>query len=274
MSNIHVIHHNDLDGFCSAWVFHRKFPYANFYMTDYSDPVPEIKPPEVTKMHKRFRPQIYIVDLSFDRQVLEEWNKDFVVQLLDHHKSAQEKLGDLGYCHFDMTKCGARIAWEYCFPDDTPHWLIDYVEDLDLWKWELPQARKVISALEKYKFNFSVWDELYYKTPEDLAKEGKLVVEYNDLLIEDHLNRVELAGFKGYENVPMVYCNILSIYSDLGNRMIRRYSDSPFAVTWQIKGGKRLYSLRSTDNNMDVSAVAKKFGGGGHRNAAGFSEDF
>ena len=32
-------------------------------------------------------------------------------------------------------------------------------------------------------------------------------------------------------------------------------------------------SLRATDDEMDVSAIARVFGGGGHRRAAGFSSE-
>ena len=40
-------------------------------------------------------------------------------------------------------------------------------------------------------------------------------------------------------------------------------------------GGRaaRKVSLRSTDGRVDVSAIARKHGGGGHRRAAGFSTD-
>jgi uncharacterized protein len=34
--------------------------------------------------------------------------------------------------------------------------------------------------------------------------------------------------------------------------------------------GSRTWSLRSEDSRQDVSEVASTFGGGGHRNAAGF----
>ena len=38
-------------------------------------------------------------------------------------------------------------------------------------------------------------------------------------------------------------------------------------------GAARKASLRSTDGAVDVSAIARKMGGGGHRRAAGFSSD-
>lgn len=38
----------------------------------------------------------------------------------------------------------------------------------------------------------------------------------------------------------------------------------------EVESGKFQYSLRSR-GDFDVSAIAKKFGGGGHKNAAGFN---
>jgi phosphoesterase RecJ-like protein len=37
--------------------------------------------------------------------------------------------------------------------------------------------------------------------------------------------------------------------------------------------GRRKVSLRATDKRVDVSAIARAFGGGGHRQAAGFTTD-
>ena len=238
-------------------------------MTDYSDNTPTLEWDESVDN------QVFIVDLSFSREILELWKEKAKgnIQLLDHHKSAQEKLGDLEYCHFDMTKCGARLAWEYCFPDKEAHWLVDYTEDLDLWKWQLPYSKEIVAALQKYKFDFSVWDGLYYTKKQALFYEGQHIIKYNRDLINYHMTKVEMVNFKGYTNVPIVYCDIKDIYSELGNLMVNTFS-APFSVTWKVNGGKKLYSLRSTNDSLDVSEVAKKFGGGGHRNAAGFSEDY
>jgi phosphoesterase RecJ-like protein len=37
--------------------------------------------------------------------------------------------------------------------------------------------------------------------------------------------------------------------------------------------GRRKVSLRATDGRVDVSRIAREFGGGGHRQAAGFTTD-
>ena len=59
--------------------------------------------------------------------------------------------------------------------------------------------------------------------------------------------------------------------SELGNLMCERYPDAPFSMSYCDRGdGMRSYSLRSI-GDFDVSVVAKAFGGGGHKNAAGFA---
>jgi oligoribonuclease NrnB/cAMP/cGMP phosphodiesterase (DHH superfamily) len=44
----------------------------------------------------------------------------------------------------------------------------------------------------------------------------------------------------------------------------------PFAACYWDTPGWRVFSLRSEDGAQDVSEVAAKFGGGGHKHAAGF----
>jgi phosphoesterase RecJ-like protein len=39
------------------------------------------------------------------------------------------------------------------------------------------------------------------------------------------------------------------------------------------RAGARKVSLRASDDDVDVSAIARAFGGGGHRRAAGFTSD-
>jgi phosphoesterase RecJ-like protein len=45
------------------------------------------------------------------------------------------------------------------------------------------------------------------------------------------------------------------------------------ALARELEGGGKKVSLRSTDGEVDVSAIARSGGGGGHRQAAGFSTD-
>jgi uncharacterized protein len=44
----------------------------------------------------------------------------------------------------------------------------------------------------------------------------------------------------------------------------------PFAACFWIDGKEMAFSLRSAPDGLDVSEIAKRFGGGGHQHAAGF----
>jgi nanoRNase/pAp phosphatase (c-di-AMP/oligoRNAs hydrolase) len=57
--------------------------------------------------------------------------------------------------------------------------------------------------------------------------------------------------------------------SDAGHLMAEK-DRTPFAACWWMTPEGVVFSLRSTDVGLDVSEIAKSYGGGGHRNAAGF----
>ncbi len=69
----------------------------------------------------------------------------------------------------------------------------------------------------------------------------------------------------------MLCANVSSstLISDVGHELAK---GRPFGVTWFERDGQRVYSLRSVDGGLDVSEIAKSFGGGGHEHAAGFSK--
>ena len=54
--------------------------------------------------------------------------------------------------------------------------------------------------------------------------------------------------------------------------MLKKYPEAPFVGSYfEDANGTRRWSLRSRPD-FDVSEVAKKLGGGGHRQASGFRE--
>ena len=128
---IHVIYHAGCkDGFGAAWAVHRTLVSdrdVEYYPKAYGDSPPEVQLGE----------PVYIFDFSFSREVMEDLQERTggFVRLWDHHQSAMKELQDLPYCHFDMSKSGARLAWEVMHGGPVP-WLLQYVEDRDLWRWQ------------------------------------------------------------------------------------------------------------------------------------------
>lgn len=262
----HVIYHgNCADGFGAAWCFHTTCPgkftfHAGVYQQN---------PPELSNT------QIFLVDFSYKRdvvrQLLDQGNK---ITLIDHHKSAIEDLKDLiDDCYIeayvDTNRSGATLAWEYWYGNRAamPK-LLAHIEDRDLWRFVLPYTREIQANVFSYPYEFPVWDELMYRNVNELVAEGKAIERKHHKDIAELLGvTTRMLTIGGYTvpvaNVPY------TLTSDAGHVLCDTYG-SPFAACYWDTPGGRVFSLRSKDDGLDVSEIAKKYGGGGHPHASGF----
>lgn len=250
-----LYHKGCADGFCAAWIAWRRYgTEAEYVPVQYGD-----TPPDVVGKH------VYILDFSFKRAILEEMHATAAkLVVLDHHKTAQEELRGLPYCAFDMTRSGGRMTWNYFAPGVTAPWQVDYTEDRDLWLWKLDKSREVSAALQSYPFDFDLWMGLDL---EKMKTEGAAIERYKSQLVQVHKNAATMVRIAGY-TVPCV--NATCVVSELGNELC---ADAPFSASWFWNNQTREYvvSLRSRRDGVDVSGIAKIMGGGGHREAAGYS---
>ncbi len=171
---------------------------------------------------------------------------------------------------FDMAKSGARMAWEFCNPQYAVPHLIEYVEDRDLWRFAMAETRAVSAALRTYPHDFDLWSGFLADTSR-LVTEGGVVLRGHEKNVGEFIKNRYWADIGGVRvpvvNVPYHYA------SDCADAMLKAEPDAPFCASWFRRADGRIqFSLRSRDDRMDVSEVAKKFGGGGHRNAAGFEQ--
>jgi oligoribonuclease NrnB/cAMP/cGMP phosphodiesterase (DHH superfamily) len=251
-----ILYHNDADGFGAAYAAWKMFEDSACYIpVQYNQPIPEI--PKGTK-------ELYIVDFSYSREVCIALRKKYpVLIIIDHHKTAQEDLRALPYATFDMNKSGAVLTWEFFTFEPVPEILL-YVQDRDLWKFELPKSKEINAYIATLPWEFNVWNSFNIHTALSI---GDAIVSFQKRQIESRLKDVTMINF-GYGLVPMV--NATENISELGEAMCFKYPETPFSVSYADRAdGKRTYSLRSK-NGFDVSVVAKRYGGGGHSAAAGF----
>ncbi|MDE2470086.1 MAG: hypothetical protein KGL35_15415, partial [Bradyrhizobium sp.] len=160
------------------------------------------------------------------------------------------------------------LAWEHFFPSDVAPWLVDYTEDRDLWRWVLEDSREVNAGLRSYPLDFEIWDAFYragITSLESLTGEGAAILRAQQQIVDglvSHAIETEIDGHK----VLMVNatCHVSEVAGELAK-------NRPFGVVWfEGDEGERVYSLRSDENGIDVSEIAKAHGGGGHARAAGF----
>lgn len=250
--NVILYHADCADGFGAAWALWKRFPQAHYI------PVKHGYPPPADIANK----DIVMVDFSYSRDVIEGLaEKAASFQILDHHVTAKASLAGLPYAHFDMSKSGAVLAWEWAHEEPVP-WLLQYIQDKDIWTWQLPNSREINAALASYPFDFQVWDELEQHI---LELEGRAILRLEHLLIGKIIEEAVLVNFED-ETVPAVYSPVMN--SQIGERLCAGH---PFCIIWHQHNGRRYFSLRSRAGTTDVGAIAARHGGGGHVNAAGFS---
>lgn len=250
--NVVLYHAECSDGFGAAWAIWKQFPHSRFIPVKHGHPPPDNLGGQ----------RVVIVDFSYPRPVLNAMAaeaKELLV--LDHHITAQQALAGLPYAYFDQQKSGAVLAWEWAHGTPAP-WLLQYIQDKDLWQWALPGSREINAALASYPFDFELWNRFSQAT---LEQEGRAILRYEQELVSKLVAHAVLVEFQG-AIVPSVHSPILT--SQIGERLSPHH---PFCLIWHDRDGRRFYSMRSREDGADVGAIAASFGGGGHTHAAGFS---
>jgi hypothetical protein len=268
MIPVFVLYHaNCPDGFAAAWAAWMSLgDSATYQPVSYGQPLPEI--PDSS--------EVYMVDFSYPRDVLEALAARCEVTVIDHHKTAQTALDGLPYAHFDMSKSGAVLTWEHFHPSEPVPEMLLYIQDRDLWQWQLPRSKEINAAMWKgTPRTFSAWREIWqFWSPTlitakmRLIEAGEIIATYDALTVDGLCKHPHWMRILNW-TVPAVASPVLQ--SEIGHQLLQLHPSAPFAVAYMtLDDGTFAYSLRSRADDFDVSVVAKEFGGGGHKAAAGF----
>lgn len=262
-----IYHAHCADGFTSAWILHRRYMgHIDFHPGVYQDPPPDVRGRDVI-----------FVDFSYKRPVMERILQEATqVFILDHHKTAIDDLQGLPFTEaiFDTERSGAGITWEWAFPSSVMPALVQYVQDRDLWRFELYRSRDVNACIFSFDYTFENWDYLDRAIADcfgDVVREGAAIERkhHKDVaeLVKVTMRTMDIGGYAiPVANVPY------TLTSDAGHLMAHR--GFPFAVCYWDTPEGRVFSLRSTHTGHDVGVIAAQYGGGGHRHAAGFRIPF
>lgn len=237
---------------------------------------------------------IFFLDFSYPLEGMKELlKKRNTVTVIDHHKTAIEMLHELGE-HPELkvwldTKnevSGAYLTWTYfahLYKEDisVPK-LVNYISQRDTWTKDWKKGDRTIrsvlaymdsleTTIESYKnalFN-SINEPNWFTTAESL---GGAILEYKQGIVEhiasSQLRMVRMFG--GQYNVAVLNCNS-DFCSEVGNLVLDRNPQADFVLLYSFNSKGIKISLRSTDERVDVTTIAKELSskGGGHRNAAG-----
>lgn len=285
--DILVIYHDKcIDGFGAAYAAWKKFgTTADYLPWNYGQ--------DISLLPALNGKYIYILDFSFPlddiTDMLELANN---ITIIDHHKTFIDCVEADGYCdetgvpwpgldtHYDLARSGAVLAWQFFHDEPVPQ-LLQHIQDRDLWQFKLNGTKEICAALantriverswQHWQFLIDAFDADDKEVMHSIYASGRAVIACQQELIDECIAQAGEPEIDKFGN-KVVICNApYSIASELGNRIATENPDC-IAVIWHTSEKDRSvkHSLRSI-GDIDCTPLAKQFGGGGHKNAAGFT---
>lgn len=276
-----VFYHNDNDGKCAAhlvylWAKNKQYniEQTDFYPVNYNDKVPTADLVEKGE-------EVYIVDYSFTETTVSELlNISFKamgnVYWFDHHKTSLEVEGYIkstNVCKsmvIDVNRSGTLITYDELIKDtevdnDTIKEVVKLVDDYDRWIHAYPESKLFNSG--STMFPNGPFDDIWHTDPGNVIEKGKFVKEYNDIINLKMCNHGKY--FIKINDKRCIVLNTPIKSSDVFNEYFEKYR---LAIRWSFDGEIYNYSIYSSRDDVDCSAIAKYFdpNGGGHKGAAGF----
>jgi oligoribonuclease NrnB/cAMP/cGMP phosphodiesterase (DHH superfamily) len=263
-----LYHANCSDGFCAAWVVRLIYPHADFVPVQYGK-----EPPDV------YERKVLMVDFCYPLETMRTLMKFAVgIRVIDHHATSKDILGILHseskdelnrnvFCTWNDQHSGARLTWDHFHaPEEKRPWLVDYTEDRDLWHHRLPYTNEINAYIQAMPFDFAIWDEMASMNALDFVASGRALLLIKQKQTYQAVKNAHDEMIGGYK---VKATNTGTNQSEVGQELAK---GQPFAATYvRIGDGKWVWSLRSDENGLDVSQIAKAYGGGGHVHAAGFT---
>jgi uncharacterized protein len=298
-----VTHGGCHDGFTAEWLLHQRWPNAECHPGAYGEDITDLvalgnrlrdklangevivpgdeQPTVLIMADFSYKlPEMLMLALAWDRIIL-----------LDHHESAVKTLwGALPAnveCVFDMERSGAGLVADWLGVLDARHagfWpedgtlretcpLVNYVEDRDLWRFDLPDSKEAIQYLiAATPHTYEDWAELNSRLRDSLSyqrcvEEGTIVGRYHHLIVDELVDCARPAVIDGHDVLitPSPYmCG-----SDVAGQLAK-LSPSGIGAYYRDLPDRREYGLRSGPDGPDVAAIAGRLEGGGHRHASGY----
>lgn len=284
MNQTIVIYHKaDFDGIFCREIARKFLPEAELIGWDYGDPTPEV-PAEAT---------LYIMDLS----VPDLMNHPKLIWI-DHHKTAIDKYpaAIAGYRIDGVGAC--RLAWQWfmkewreavgmiwMLPDKTQFvdrmvaepFAVLLAGEYDIWDKRDERAELFQHGLRSEELTPKWWESLldekatigFAHGAQVLLTQGKAIqyakTQENKSIIKNNGFTVRFEGF------TFLACNAASYNSHLFTAGIRPEHEGLLGFCLRCDGQwtVSLYGVPHRPD-LDLSPIAVKYGGGGHRQACGF----
>lgn len=276
-------HKSDLDGICSGAIVKYQYPECEMIGVDYSSYLEDITP-----IKFKANESVFIVDFCFDWNFMYNLNSNCCLVWIDHHKSAILNAYKKGFIarggqSLEVGKAACELTWEYLFPEKSI--IVDSYKEMpmsvfllgryDVWdntdieKWQeevLPFQYGM--RLRNYDVNSKEWSKIFEDEGievDTILDQGELILEYQK---QQNINLCKSAFEIKFEGYNCICLNANGINSSAFDSVFIA-NKHDIMLSFCFKNKQWVVSLYS--KKVDVSEIAKKYGGGGHKDASGFS---
>ncbi len=290
-----LFHSADFDGIFCREIAKRFFgDKATYVGWDYGQPDPVI--PDGIE-------HIYMLDIS-----IKSLMKDPRLVWIDHHRTAMDEFGNDAYGYRLDGVAACRLAWQWFFCTYGPNgdnrihptdwqlpdkqmfidrtvqepWAVRLAGEYDIWDKRDPDAELFQHGLRSQNLD-SLWEIILQNPiPEVDEKRGLDAITVDALLdagraiqyakTEENAGIITSYGFTiNWEGLCFLCCNHARFNSHLFKAATKPEHDGLLGFNFDGSKGDWRVSLYGVPGKpeVDLGAIAKKYGGGGHRQACG-----
>ena len=285
-----VYHKNCADGMAAAWAAHLHFgDTAEYLAMNYNDPTVRLEGNSLTFPVPLSGRRVFVLDFSFSPDIHAAILAEAAeVVWLDHHKTAFEARGldpteayeqrtGRDICVLDPNMSGCLITWNFFHPEGAPPFALRLIDDRDRWVWQYgADTRNFATALRSKPLTIERIEEAVNRVDSLIEQGAAMNALFDQQLADITLKpvRLELRATSTQDLTSLSWAGLAvnctpQFASEAGNKLADK--SGTFGATWCTgDSGKIFFSLRSI-GSYDVSEIARYYGGGGHKNAAGFN---
>lgn len=269
-------HRNDLDGVCSGAIVKKFHPNVELIGIDYGEPFPwdRVEGQEVFMVDFSLQPFSDMIKLANMCNLT--W--------IDHHDSAIKDMDASGFMFNGTQKRGmgaCDLTWRVLCDDPVPE-CVRLLAEYDVWKHDDPQVLPFQYGLRlaDTKVDSEVWEDVFLSDEafiHNVCNTGQIVL---DTQAHDNMIKAKTLSFEA--RLVGVLGGLRLLCANYGPSN-SKFFDSVWDSTkydamclfyWKPKIKRWTVSLYSDKPSVDLGQIAKSFGGGGHKLAAGFNCEF
>jgi hypothetical protein len=257
---------NSWDGLAAAWIVRRA--YQSFRIE-----------PEVVACHTESRlsidvagREVIVLGYIFPKATvfhMREAASDLTLHGQDH--LSNNNMTGIPFCTIDRSESLVGKAWTTYFADKELPYMLSLIQDRELGHYRYDDTPYLNAYLTSKPLTFATLDEVWDQTQNLVSRE---ILLRKGEVIHNHIEQIVLAAACERRMIHLASHYVPAVNSPVYHQEIseRIANEGLFTVVYAI-GKDAMCKINLRSAFLDVSEIARSFGGGGYAHAACFNSE-